>query len=96
MKIRLELWGTEGDRVRAWEERRGRMMLSADEEFPLIKGLVMEYYEVIRPKGEGIVWEWEGSSEGFGEMMRGFMEGCRRYGGARLVYRVLGSTGENK
>lgn len=89
MKIRLELWGSEGDRVRCWEDRRARMMLAADEEFPLIKGLVMEYYEVIKPKGEGIVWEGEADAEGFGEMMRGFMEGCRRYSGARMVYKVV-------
>ena len=96
MRIRLELWGSEVDMVRCWEDRRARMMLAADEEFPLIKGLVMEYYEVIKPKGEGIVWEGEASGVGYGEMLEGFMEACRRYPKSRLVVKYKSSSAENK
>ena len=57
MRIKLELWSNEGDRMLEWSLRRARMLLAADEEFPLMKELVDGYYEAIRPIGEGVVWD---------------------------------------
>jgi len=86
MRIKLELHSSEGDRMMEWSLRRARMLLAADEEFPLIKGLVDGYYEAIIPIGEGIVWEGSsGCLEELKVVVVEFMEACRRYPKSRLV-----------
>jgi len=93
MRIKLELHSSLEDRMLEWSLRRARMLLAADEEFPLIKGLVDGYYEAIRPIGEGVVWEGEANGYvEYKEMMGGFMEACKRYPNSRLV--IKGSSAE--